>query len=169
MSVITDIAEAVKDALNGGTFSLAFTAERHYQPLFELPEMKTLHVTVVPKSMVVQSGARDRNQHDYQVDIAVQKKLDAGDNAEIDPTKALVVVVEDQGRRVGLVTDELLGQQQIVIKSLGETLQGISGLAGGAIMPDGKVGLILDVGGLVKIANSEGEIARTVSADSDTA
>jgi len=49
VSVITDIAEAVKDALNGQDFSQAFTAERHYQPLFELKDMKTLHVTVVPR------------------------------------------------------------------------------------------------------------------------
>ena len=40
MAVITDIAEAVKDELNAGSFSQPFTAERHYRPLFELPEMK---------------------------------------------------------------------------------------------------------------------------------
>jgi two-component system chemotaxis sensor kinase CheA len=53
------------------------------------------------------------------------------------------------------VADELLGQQQIVIKSLGEALRGLRGISGGAIMPDGRVGLILDVGGLVKLAHAE--------------
>jgi two-component system chemotaxis sensor kinase CheA len=65
-------------------------------------------------------------------------------------TEGIVIVVEDEGRQVGLLVDEILGQQQIVIKSLGEALQGIPGIAGGAIMPDGNVGLILDVGGLVR-------------------
>jgi len=76
------------------------------------------------------------------------------DDAEQDPTKALVVAVESDGKQVGLVVDELLGQQQIVIKSLGESMRGIPGLAGGAIMPDGRVGLILDVSGLIELANS---------------
>ncbi len=68
-------------------------------------------------------------------------------------TEALVVVVEDEGRKVGLMCDALLGQQQIVIKSLGEALQGLTGISGGAIMPDGTVGLIMDVGGAVKLAS----------------
>jgi two-component system chemotaxis sensor kinase CheA len=64
------------------------------------------------------------------------------------------VVVEDDGQKTGIVIDELLGQQQIVIKTLGDYLKGAPGISGGAIMPDGCVGLILDVGGLVRLANS---------------
>ncbi|HOC39718.1 MAG TPA: chemotaxis protein CheW, partial [Thermodesulfobacteriota bacterium] len=75
--------------------------------------------------------------------------------SEEDPSKALVVVVEDSGQYAGVLADELLGQQQIVIKSLGETMRGIRGISGGAIMGDGRVGLILDIGGLVKIANEQ--------------
>jgi two-component system chemotaxis sensor kinase CheA len=71
-----------------------------------------------------------------------------------DPTMGLVVVVEAEGRRAGLLTDELLGQQQIVIKSLRETLESAPGTAGAAIMPDGHVGLILDVGEVVKLAHA---------------
>ena len=76
------------------------------------------------------------------------------EGAEQDPTRAIVVIVEDEGRQIGLLTDDLLGQQQIVIKSLGESMQGIQGLSGGAVMPDGHVGLILDVGGLAKLADA---------------
>ncbi len=76
-------------------------------------------------------------------------------NSEEDPTRALVVVVEDNDRHAGLVADELVGQQQIVIKSLGESLKGIPGILGGAIMGDGRVGLIVDVGGLVSIAHDD--------------
>lgn len=75
------------------------------------------------------------------------------EGAAQDTQEGIVVVVEDEGRQTGLLLDEILGEQQIVIKSLGETMQGIPGVAGGAIMPDGNVGLILDVGGLVKLAN----------------
>ncbi|MCE5229429.1 chemotaxis protein CheA [bacterium] len=74
--------------------------------------------------------------------------------AEQDPTKALAVVVEDDGKQVVLLVDELLGQQQIVIKSLGESVGHVPGVSGGAIMPDGKVGLILDVGGVIRLAQA---------------
>jgi two-component system chemotaxis sensor kinase CheA len=82
-------------------------------------------------------------------------KLFKVDGALENPTEALVVIVEDDGRQAGLVTDELVGQQQIVIKSLGETMRGLLGVSGGAVMADGRVGLILDVGGLVQLAHSE--------------
>ena len=52
------------------------------------------------------------------------------------------------------MVDELIGQQQVVIKPLGSTMQGIQGLSGGAIMPDGRVGLILDVVGLSRAATN---------------
>ena len=69
--------------------------------------------------------------------------------------QAVVVVVEGGERQAGLVIDELVGRQQVVIKSLGETMRNIPGISGGAIMPDGRVGLILDVGGLLRFATPE--------------
>jgi two-component system chemotaxis sensor kinase CheA len=69
-----------------------------------------------------------------------------------EPTKGTVMVVEHEGRQVGLLIDQILGQQQIVIKPLGEYLRGAPGLSGGAIMPDGNVGLVLDIAGLVELA-----------------
>ncbi len=71
-----------------------------------------------------------------------------------DPTKGLIVVVEDNENLAGLLVDELLGQQQIVIKSIGEVFRDIPGISGGAILADGRVGLILDIGGLVKLAHT---------------
>jgi two-component system chemotaxis sensor kinase CheA len=75
-------------------------------------------------------------------------------DAQTDLRQAIVMVIEDKGRQAGLVIDDLIGRQQIVIKSLGEALKEIPGISGGAIMPNGRVGLILDVGGLVDIANA---------------
>jgi two-component system chemotaxis sensor kinase CheA len=77
------------------------------------------------------------------------------DSAQDDLQKAIVVVVEDEDRYAGLVIDELVSRQQVVIKSLGEALKNIPGISGGAIMPDGRVGLILDVGGLLRFATPE--------------
>lgn len=77
------------------------------------------------------------------------------DKSEEDSDNLLVVVIEDDNKKhVGLIIDELIGRQQIVIKSLGETMKDIPGISGAAIMPNGQVGLILDVGGVVGIANS---------------
>ena len=77
------------------------------------------------------------------------------DESDRDSDDGLIVVIEDDNKkRAGLIIDELIGRQQIVIKSLGETMKDIPGISGGAIMPNGQVGLILDVGGLVGIANA---------------
>jgi two-component system, chemotaxis family, sensor kinase CheA len=70
------------------------------------------------------------------------------------PTESLVIIVEDQERRVALLVDSLIGQHQVVIKNLGEGLGKVQGISGGAIMPDGQVGLILDISELVKLAHS---------------
>ena len=64
------------------------------------------------------------------------------------PWEALVMVVEHDGSQMCLLLDELLGKEEVVIKSLGETLKDARGIAGGAIMGDGKVGLILDMSGI---------------------
>jgi two-component system chemotaxis sensor kinase CheA len=62
-----------------------------------------------------------------------------------DPLECVLVVAETEGQRFCLLVDELLGKQEVVIKSLGETFRGVPGVAGGAILGDGRVGLILDV------------------------
>lgn len=67
----------------------------------------------------------------------------------------LVVIVESGEGKVGLPVDELIGQQQVVIKGLGESMKQIAGLTGGAILSDGTVGIILDVDGLMKAPRTE--------------
>jgi two-component system chemotaxis sensor kinase CheA len=70
-----------------------------------------------------------------------------------DPTESLLVIVEEDGRQCCFLVDELLSQQQVVIKSLGEGLCRVQGVSGGAIMGDGKVSLILDIPSLMGMAN----------------
>jgi two-component system chemotaxis sensor kinase CheA len=56
-----------------------------------------------------------------------------------------VVIVSVGTQRIGFVVDGLLGQEEVVIKALGEMLQGTSGMAGATITGDGKIAMILDV------------------------
>jgi two-component system chemotaxis sensor kinase CheA len=72
--------------------------------------------------------------------------------AERDPARAILMLVGDGARRAALLVDELLGQQQVVVKALGDGIGRVPGLAGGAILGDGRVGLILDVPEVVALA-----------------
>ncbi|MGH9309648.1 MAG: chemotaxis protein CheA [Vicinamibacterales bacterium] len=74
---------------------------------------------------------------------------------QADPCRATVVMIEDEGRQVGLVVDQLLSKQEVVIKSLGETFAAVRGVAGGAILGDGRIGLILDAHGIVELMRGE--------------
>lgn len=68
----------------------------------------------------------------------------------------LAVVVENEGQKVGLVVDELLGQQQVVIKSLDTNFQRLDGVSGATILGNGVVALILDIAGLVQLSRRRG-------------
>jgi two-component system chemotaxis sensor kinase CheA len=61
----------------------------------------------------------------------------------------LLMIVETDGRRVGLFVDELMAQQQVVIKSLETNYRPVAGLAGATMLGDGRVALILDVPGIL--------------------
>jgi two-component system chemotaxis sensor kinase CheA len=74
--------------------------------------------------------------------------------AKEDATDALLMLVGDEGDRIALLVDELLGQQQVVAKPLGHALGSVRGVSGSAILGDGRVGLILDVPALVAVARS---------------
>jgi two-component system chemotaxis sensor kinase CheA len=67
--------------------------------------------------------------------------------------EGLIMVVEGEGRRVGLFVDDLLGQQQVVIKSLETNFRRVEGVSGATILGDGAVALILDVPGLIRVAS----------------
>ncbi|MDB6131490.1 MAG: cheA, partial [Verrucomicrobiales bacterium] len=67
------------------------------------------------------------------------------------PAEAIVLVVESSNERRCIMVDRLLGKQEVVIKSLGETFQSNDALAGAAILGDGLVGLIVDADALVHL------------------
>jgi two-component system chemotaxis sensor kinase CheA len=69
---------------------------------------------------------------------------------EHNPSSPIMVVVEAEGSRMALMVDELLGQQQVVIKNLESNYRKVPNISGATILGDGKVALILDTSGLVR-------------------
>lgn len=65
-------------------------------------------------------------------------------------SESLVVVVEGDGQRIALEVDELVGQQQVVVKNIENNYRRIGGVSGATILGDGRVALIVDIGGLVR-------------------
>ncbi len=70
-----------------------------------------------------------------------------------DPTEGILVLIEAEGKKVALFVDELVGQHQVVIKSLETNYRKVPGVSGATIMGDGRVAMIIDVGALVKMAH----------------
>jgi len=101
MSTIVTIADAVTDRLNAGSFSQPFTAERLYQPTFDLADLATLRVSVVPRSLTITGASRRMSQYEAQIDIGIQRRLTADpadDESEIDDLMGLVEEIADHLR-----------------------------------------------------------------------
>ena len=69
------------------------------------------------------------------------------------PWEAIVLVVDSERGAKCLMVDKIIGKTEVVVKSLGEGLKNVKGLAGGAILGDGRVGLIIDTEGLFEMAD----------------
>ncbi len=85
--------------------------------------------------------------------IRLHRLFDVSDAVQ-SPLDGLLMIVGDGDRRTALLVDDLLGQQQVVAKTLGDGLGKVPGVSGGAILGDGRVGLILDVTETVALAQS---------------
>jgi len=72
--------------------------------------------------------------------------------------ESIIVVVETDGEKIGVVVDELMGQQQVVIKSLEENYKRVDGISGATILGDGTVALIVDISGLSKMSGTNAKI-----------
>jgi two-component system chemotaxis sensor kinase CheA len=84
------------------------------------------------------------------------------DAAITDPCRGIVTIVQSEGAgRVGIVVDQLLGQQQVVVKSLEANYERVDGISGATILGNGRVALILDVARLNEAAGA-GQPARSV-------
>lgn len=74
----------------------------------------------------------------------------------INPCEHLVVIVQCEGQKVALVVEELIGQQQVVIKTLGQRFKRVHGVSGAAILGDGRVGMILEPTGILALHKQRG-------------
>lgn len=73
------------------------------------------------------------------------------------PCDGIVMIVDDSGQRAGFLMDSILGQHQVVIKSLGDTLRQVEGISGACILSNGRPGLILDVGEIMRLGLEESQ------------
>ena len=63
-----------------------------------------------------------------------------------------IVVVVEEGREIGLIVDRVIGEEDIVIKSMADNYRNVTGVAGASILGDGRVSLILDIVALIAMA-----------------
>ncbi len=95
-AIISQLGVSLEAALGSAVFSMPVTVQRSYQPLVELKNLDGVLVTIVPKAIERQRASRAAVQHEYQLDVAVQKKVGAGsDLAELDELMALVEEIAD--------------------------------------------------------------------------
>ena len=105
-----------------------------------------------PSMLVTQAGSNEMlNMRGNILPLLRMDRLLGAKGAIQDPSKGLVVIIEGSGRRVGLLVDEVIAQQQVVIKSMGEGVGEVPFVSGAAILSDGRVGLIVNVEGIVSL------------------
>lgn len=120
-----------------------------------VPLSSVLECIDMPASVKPDAAMGVFNLRGAPVPYAQLRKLFAHEGVR--PQKACIVVVERAAGPAGLVVDRLLGESQVVIKPLGPLFQSKAAFLGSTILGDGKVGLILDVAGLFKPFERQGE------------
>lgn len=127
----------------------------YIMPLVSIIE--SLQVRPEMINLVAGRGETVRLREGYIPIIRLHEIFGIKDVRATDLCDGLLVVVEGEGRRCGLFVDDLVGQQQVVVKSLEDNYQQVDGISGATILGDGSVALILDVPGLFRLAQGYGE------------
>ncbi len=130
--------------------SIAVGDERFIIPLGAI--LESVNVTEEMINRVAGKGETFRLRDEYLPIVRMHEIFDIKTEAT-KLTEGLIVVVDGQGMRCGLFIDDLLGQQQVVIKSLEANYRKVEGVSGATILGDGSVALILDIPGLVRLSN----------------
>jgi len=91
---------------------------------------------------------------EYLPVVALYQVMDVAD-ARREPTESITVIVQGEGRRYALQVDDLIGQQQVVVKNLETNYRRVPGVSAATILGDGSVALILDVGDLQRLNRSQ--------------
>ncbi len=128
--------------------TVAVGDESYIVPLTAIVE--SLQMRTASVKQVVGHGEVLSFRGEYLPVIRLERMFRAGSMQPSDPAAGLIMVVEGEGRRVGLFVDELLGQQQVVVKTLETNYGHVEGIAGATILGNGSVALILDIAGLTR-------------------
>ncbi|MAX32406.1 MAG: chemotaxis protein CheA [Halomonadaceae bacterium] len=127
--------------------------------MFILP-LSTVLESLQPRKEDIYAMAGDdvvmKVRDEYLPVVAVHQALDVAD-AETEPTNCIAVIVQGEGRRYALLVDDLIGQQQVVVKNLETNYRKVSGVSAATILGDGSVALILDVTDLHRLSRTKRE------------
>ena len=141
--------------LDGQTVSVG--DEDYIIPLISIIE--SIQLTSDMLNIVVGKGETFKLRNEHLPIIRLHNVFGGSPNTT-NLTEGLLVVVESDGRKIGLFVDELKGQQQVVIKSLEVNYKRIEGISGATILGDGSVALIIDIPGLISLSNREPETSQ---------
>jgi len=130
-------------------------SETYIVPLVSIIE--SLQVKKSQVSVITGRAEVYKLRDDYIEVLRLYQALEIkADNEEL--INGLLVVVEGEGKKVGFLVDDLLDQQQVVIKSLETNYKKVQGISGATILGDGTVAMILDVQGLIQNAHEKTSI-----------
>ncbi len=117
-----------------------------------LPLSSVVESFQVRPEMVKTIGGTGRvvNVRDEYMPVLEMEQVFGIPRFDFEHANGIMVVVEAEGSRIALLVDELLGQQQVVVKNLEANYRKVNNVSGATIMGDGRVALILDVGSLVR-------------------
>ncbi len=133
--------------------------ERHVVPIAQIqesikPSKEEVHVFAGVGEIL---SVRGTNYPLFRLSNLLNRKVKAKPASE-----CIAIIVHSGGSPFSVLIDEILGQQQVVIKQLGEELKGLKGVSGGAILGDGRAALILDLNELVGQALRKSSTSQTL-------
>lgn len=134
--------------LDGQVISVG--SDTYIMPLVSIVESLLIKPEMI--NIVAGRGETVKLRDEYVPIIRLHEILGVDDAKATELCDGLLVIVEGDGRRCGLFVDDLVGQQQVVVKSLEENYQQVEGVSGATILGDGSVALILDVPGIFRLA-----------------
>jgi two-component system chemotaxis sensor kinase CheA len=126
---------------------VAVGTQRYIVPIFSVREM--FRPTAEMLSTVQETGEMAMMRDMLLPVVRLHRRFEM-ECRSTNLTEGTLIVAESQGKQFCLFVDDILGKQEVVIKSLGQNFKKIAGVAGCAILGDGRVGLILDIDGLYK-------------------
>jgi two-component system chemotaxis sensor kinase CheA len=137
---------------------LSVGAETFIMPLVSIVESLQINIDQVN---TVAGSAETYRLREHYIPIVRLYQLFGIEPRNRQLDKALLVVVESERQKIGLLVDDLLGQQQVVVKSLETNFKRVEGLSGATILGDGRVAMILDSAGLVALSGNSGSTYNT--------